>query len=277
MLIREILIYQYLSGKNQSMEKLAKLQMDYFHLLNKQQFRGDQLDYSKLDQHLIFLRQLAKIENSAITIFDLYKKEHVFASYNFAALFGYSMQEIEEGGTEFFNSKIHPDDFIPLMEIGIKMLRYFYQLPQDKRADFKLINEYRIRKEDGTYTRVIEQHQALELDQYGNVWLALSVVDHSPNQVISEGVNSQVLNFKTGEVFSLVEDENTRTEEIQLTKRESEVLSLIKKGFLSKEISEMLSISLHTVNTHRQRILKKLNANNSMEAVQYASRFGLVD
>jgi DNA-binding CsgD family transcriptional regulator len=46
---------------------------------------------------------------------------------------------------------------------------------------------------------------------------------------------------------------------------------------LSKEISNVLSISLHTVNTHRQRFLEKLGANNSMEAVMFASRFGLLD
>ncbi|WP_235782360.1 response regulator transcription factor [Phocaeicola paurosaccharolyticus] len=45
---------------------------------------------------------------------------------------------------------------------------------------------------------------------------------------------------------------------------------------LSKEISEQLFISVHTVNTHRQRILEKLDVNNSMEAVKYASALGLI-
>ena len=54
------------------------------------------------------------------------------------------------------------------------------------------------------------------------------------------------------------------------------VLQLIKEGLLSKEISEQLSISVHTVNTHRQRILEKLDVNNSMEAVKYASALGLI-
>jgi DNA-binding NarL/FixJ family response regulator len=51
---------------------------------------------------------------------------------------------------------------------------------------------------------------------------------------------------------------------------------MVKDGFLSKEISEQLSISLHTVNTHRQRVLEKLGANNSMEAVVFASKLGLL-
>ncbi|HEX2901046.1 MAG TPA: helix-turn-helix transcriptional regulator, partial [Bacteroidia bacterium] len=66
------------------------------------------------------------------------------------------------------------------------------------------------------------------------------------------------------------------TEKAKLTSRELEVLSLIQQGHLSKEISDLLSISVHTVNTHRQHILEKLDAGNSMEAVQMAARLGLL-
>lgn len=38
-----------------------------------------------------------------------------------------------------------------------------------------------------------------------------------------------------------------------------------------------LFISVHTVNTHRQRILEKLGANNSIEAIAYALQLGLVN
>jgi DNA-binding NarL/FixJ family response regulator len=51
----------------------------------------------------------------------------------------------------------------------------------------------------------------------------------------------------------------------------------VKEGYLSKEISDRLSISVHTVNTHRQRFLEKMGAANSMEAVMYASKYGLLE
>ena len=61
-----------------------------------------------------------------------------------------------------------------------------------------------------------------------------------------------------------------------LSEREIEILQMVKDGLLSKEISEQLYISTNTVNTHRQRILEKLDADNSMEAVKYASALGLL-
>ena len=60
-----------------------------------------------------------------------------------------------------------------------------------------------------------------------------------------------------------------------MTNRELEVLRFMKKGLLSKEIAEALKISINTVNSHRQNILQKLKANNSIEAVNFAQRLGL--
>ena len=52
----------------------------------------------------------------------------------------------------------------------------------------------------------------------------------------------------------------------QLSKREEEVLALLAKGLLYKEISETLSISLATVRTHVHRIYEKLHVQSRTEA-----------
>jgi DNA-binding NarL/FixJ family response regulator len=114
----------------------------------------------------------------------------------------------------------------------------------------------------------------LELDPNGQIWLMLNIVDMSPNQEESEESKSKLLNFRTGQIIAM--EENPRVQ-FELTNRETEILKLVKAGFLSKEISDKLSISVHTVNTHRQRFLEKLGANNSMEAVIFASKYGLLN
>lgn len=55
-----------------------------------------------------------------------------------------------------------------------------------------------------------------------------------------------------------------------LTKRELEVMKLICDGLSSKCISEKLFISLNTVETHRKKILLKLNVKNSVGIFKYA-------
>ena len=64
--------------------------------------------------------------------------------------------------------------------------------------------------------------------------------------------------------------------EPQLTKREKEILILIRQGFLSKEIAYKLNLSIYTVNNHRKNILAKLNVDNVIEAINRAESFGIL-
>lgn len=53
-----------------------------------------------------------------------------------------------------------------------------------------------------------------------------------------------------------------------LSERECEVLRLISRGFLYKEVAETLGISQGTVRTHIQRIYRKLHVRSKIEAMQ---------
>jgi len=57
------------------------------------------------------------------------------------------------------------------------------------------------------------------------------------------------------------------TEFEQLTPREMEILSLLAKGFLYKEIADQLQISLHTVRGHVHLVYEKLHVQSRSEAI----------
>jgi DNA-binding NarL/FixJ family response regulator len=57
------------------------------------------------------------------------------------------------------------------------------------------------------------------------------------------------------------------TEEYNLTQREREVLELLARGYLYKEISDALKISVPTVNTHIRHIYEKLHVQSRGRAV----------
>jgi DNA-binding NarL/FixJ family response regulator len=61
-----------------------------------------------------------------------------------------------------------------------------------------------------------------------------------------------------------------------LTQRESEVLSLIAKGFSFAEIARLLEVSPHTINAHVKKIYEKLAVHSRGEAVYEAGRMGLL-
>lgn len=61
-----------------------------------------------------------------------------------------------------------------------------------------------------------------------------------------------------------------------LTDREREILQLLAEGKSNKDVAVMLDISVYTAETHRKRILQKLNLHSSAELVLYAVRKGII-
>lgn len=61
-----------------------------------------------------------------------------------------------------------------------------------------------------------------------------------------------------------------------ITEREKEILSLLVIGFNSKEISEKLFISPHTVEYHRRQLLKKTKSRNIAQLIGTVYRIGIL-
>lgn len=61
-----------------------------------------------------------------------------------------------------------------------------------------------------------------------------------------------------------------------LTLRERQILQLIGEGKSSKEIANVLGISIKTVESHRTRLMQKLDLHDVASLVRYAIRRGLV-
>jgi DNA-binding NarL/FixJ family response regulator len=61
-----------------------------------------------------------------------------------------------------------------------------------------------------------------------------------------------------------------------LTPREKELLQLLAELKTNKEIATLLNLSVHTVETHRARILQKLNLHGVPELILYAVRKGII-
>jgi DNA-binding NarL/FixJ family response regulator len=61
-----------------------------------------------------------------------------------------------------------------------------------------------------------------------------------------------------------------------LTSRERQVLQLVSEGKSTKEIATMLGISVKTAESHRGRLMRKLDIHETASLVRYAIRRGLV-
>ena len=91
------------------------------------------------------------------------------------------------------------------------------------------------------------------------LWQAVQQV-HDGGSPMSMHIARKVVSF-----FQQVREKNS--ELATLTKRESEILGLLAKGFLYKEIADQLSISLSTVRAHLHTVYEKLHVQSRTEAV----------
>ncbi len=241
----------------------------------RQNFDYENLDYSILDKHIEFLESIKSVHQSAISIFDMAKMQHVYISSTFNDLLGWDVEEAQKPGHEYVDNQMHPEDLEHLNKVSHRFIELILKVKKEDRQNmehYKMLMDYRTKGKYGNYVRVIEQHRLLELDKDDNVWLAVSLMDISPDQDIESLCRYRLVNTKTGKLYHLP-NENLET---NLSLREQEILKLLAKGLISKQIADKLFISVNTVNTHRQRILEKLNVGNTTEAVQNAARLGLV-
>lgn len=109
---------------------------------------------------------------------------------------------------------------------------------------------------NSSYDEFLKSIQALQLDE-------IYICDHAKNRMINFISNDQ--------------DQHKVHFKDPLTRREMEILKLICDGLSSKDISEKLFISINTVETHRKRILLKLNVKNSVGVVKYAIENHIID
>jgi len=197
---------------------------------------------------------------------------YLFISPKFTDFFGFDPRDFENPDIDYLDNCIHPDDLLVLGRVQERLLEYMDRLPDDEKVNYKHIFEFRVYNNDKKIVRVISQHQILENSPQGNPIL-LGVVDISPDQTPDAGIRFRLMNFKTGDIVPFPINESP---DISLTKREMEVLKMANEGMFSKEISDKLYISIHTVNRHRQNILEKMNVNNVQEAINYARRLSLL-
>jgi DNA-binding NarL/FixJ family response regulator len=62
-----------------------------------------------------------------------------------------------------------------------------------------------------------------------------------------------------------------------ITDREEEILKLVAEGYSSKQIADLLYISVKTVERHRANLLAKLGLRDRLELARYAIRAGLIE
>jgi two-component system, NarL family, response regulator LiaR len=103
------------------------------------------------------------------------------------------------------------------------------------------------------------------------IWLALKLA--KPKARVEIVVVEKEVYVNRNENFVL---DQSLVSELELSKRELEILNLLAEGHSNQEIAAKLFVSLSTVKTHNQNLFEKLNVKRRIQAVEKAKRLNLI-
>ena len=88
----------------------------------------------------------------------------------------------------------------------------------------------------------------------------------------AESMNADV----AGYVGDILIKRNQQIADIGLSQRELQIIRLSAEGLKASEIAERIYLSVHTVNTHRQRIYAKMDVKNVSDMLRKATELGII-
>ncbi len=240
--------------------------------LLKQEFVPNQSESDQLEQYKQMAISYTYTENAIAVLSDMKANRSYIYYGGIAKTLGITpemlSQTVQSIWEEAIFSRIHPDD---LRKKHLQELHFFHFLKKyapEQRKDYCLLNPLRMKDESGAYHTIIHRMIYIASTSSGSIWLALCLYNLSD----TAETGSKIINTLNGLSIKYSEQNCNPL----LSEREKEILALIGQGKMSKDIASSLSISLNTVNRHRQNILQKLQVSNSVQAYQTAKNLGLL-
>ncbi|WP_420153379.1 LuxR C-terminal-related transcriptional regulator [Siphonobacter sp.] len=205
-------------------------------------------------------------------IFNLTNSQVEYTSESIREVLGC---EPEAFGPPFTLAHIHPEDLPYFINFEHTAVDFFGQLPPGQIRRYKVSYDYRIKRSDGQYIRLLHQLVTLQGDEEGSVLRSLGIhtditsFKKEGKPMLSfidlEGDDS-FINVTPMELFAPVKP--------VLTHREKQVLRALMNGMASKQVAGYLSIAKETVDRHRKNMLAKTGTQSTPELISKAVNEG---
>tara|TARA_R110002049_G_scaffold3161_4_gene24970 strand:- start:3940 stop:4710 length:771 start_codon:yes stop_codon:yes gene_type:complete len=218
--------------------------------------------FLELDEYLPYSSTFVCITNTQDLTFE-------YISKNYHACLGLDPDDLKAQGMRYFWRRIHPDDIDAWLEALNTLMEFtLSEIPEVKRKDANYTWNFRIKNADGIYVNIIQNTTPLAFDSAGKPVIGLAhytVLDANIKMEIT--ASAKLLNANNEYETIYFNNYSQKLLNEGISNRERDVVRLLVLNQTSKEISEKLNISSHTVDTHRRNILKKLNISSTGELI----------
>lgn len=222
-----------------------------------------------LKKYLQIASVYAKVENAIAVLSDMNQNVSYIYYGKMALQLGLTpsenYQKIPSIWEEDIFTHITPNDLEKKYIQELYFIHFLRNIPAEEKINYQLVSHLKMQYFENA--AMLHRMFYIAMNPNQTVWLTLCLYSLAP-QISSD----YIINTISGETHLL----GALSSNTIISAREREILQLIDNGLMSKEIADKLSISINTVNRHRQNILEKLNAGNSIEACRMAKKLKLI-
>ena len=226
------------------------------------------------EQELIFMEDIFPFMDAMQKIFPqwvfmicpFHHPESRYISNNCEQVLGYTSDHIYNLFPAGIIAHAHEDDQLDIKECFSFLHNYLKENSPEKYFDLRLSFQFRLKHKNGNYLLVQDEKASLRLKNSTCVYY--SILKDITEETPFKGVRLDIYKQDTSQ--EKLAEFRPSTHNLRLSKRESELVSLIRKGLRTKEIADHLKISHHTVRNIRQRMFEKYNVNSSIELLNKA-------
>lgn len=226
-----------------------------------------------------FFKQLDVLFNNlpiAANIFDHKELRNIYCNDNLCSLMGYSREEfLSANGMQTVYNTYHPTHMaIYNSYLFPKVSEVMAQAVANNEdvKSYKFNNTFKAVRSDKHEFWCQFQLGVIETYSDGTPMFTMCLLNDISHIKKDNNIDFLIYKTSSGEIPHTISytSFNEDNSQMKLSKREIEILALVKKGHTSKEIAAKLFVSEHTIHTHRKNMLHKTNCKNMAELIQFA-------
>ncbi|MCE7070787.1 helix-turn-helix transcriptional regulator [Dyadobacter sp. CY327] len=214
--------------------------------------------------------------NTSVAIIDIQSMRYLCCLGDAVQVIGWSNDILMQEGVQFFLSKIFPSDYKGFEIMSAMTTDYVCKLDDHKVISFKSLFDFRMVRPDGSFTRIMHHGVALKRDSSGNISFLLALISDITHLKRDGRQHVHLTNGSESLIYEVNNETGFCRKLESLSDRELEIARLTGKKLTSEDIAKKLFISTHTVNTHRQNMLKKLDMADTMELINFLTVYHLI-
>ncbi len=213
-----------------------------------------------------------------VYLLEYQRQKYLFFSSNISDILGITLESIKSDGIKAILNLFHPDDLRAHLSFTLpKFSEFISKVPDHELQHTKFAYNYRLQQADGSYLKFLQQFIVLKKDNSGNPIYEYGTISDITHISTENKIFFRVTSFHEGKGYTNKLEAFYPGKSIAiLSKRELEIVSLMRSGLDSKQIAARLNISVETVYTHKKNMYSKTFTQGQLELIEFVRKNGLL-